>query len=25
VADLAEAAHIPSNLFDCVICTQTLP
>jgi len=25
VADLAAAPHIPSNLFDCVICTQTLP
>jgi SAM-dependent methyltransferase len=25
VADLTRADHIPSNHFDCVICTQTLP
>lgn len=24
VADLASAPHIPSSLFDCIICTQTL-
>jgi glycosyltransferase involved in cell wall biosynthesis/SAM-dependent methyltransferase len=24
VADLADAPHIPSNGFDCIICTQTL-
>ncbi|MGD8752483.1 MAG: methyltransferase domain-containing protein [Anaerolineales bacterium] len=24
IADLADAPHIPSNTFDCIICTQTL-
>ena len=24
IADLADASHVPADLFDCIICTQTL-